>query len=145
MSVPAIVVKKTAGEFVIGESAYFGMRPFGDDGRESYKDIKELVKKGRKWAHWGRTGDNGYISKKTLLTEMMTVAPPEEEEEYEEEKKCDWCNSRGCEGECYSPPESEEEEEIESWVCGECSGYFHATKTTYEERYCCEKCWDKAE
>lgn len=91
---------------------------------------------------------------------------------YDDEKKCYWCNSRGCEEECYSPPESEdendsvcfrvphdynedecsdncphkpEEEEIESWVCGECSGCFHATKTTYKERYCCEKCWDKAE
>ena len=37
------------------------------------------------------------------------------------------------------------ENEVESWACGECSRYFHATRAIYEERYCCETCWDKAE
>jgi hypothetical protein len=123
MSASVIVSKKPAGEFKIGEAAYFGMRSFGDDGRESYKDIKILVKKGRKWAYWGfRNGKDFDIIKKTLLTEMMCVAPPEEEEEGEEE----------------------EEEEVESWVCSECCGYWHATQAQYDERPCCEKCWENS-
>jgi hypothetical protein len=136
MSAPVIVSKKTAGEFKIGEAAYFGMRSFGDDGRVSYKDIKTLIKKGRKWAQWGDSA--GYISKKTLLTEMMCVAPPEDEEPVPEKEK-----------EEVIPEEKEEsvpeEEEQESWVCSGCCGYFHATRAEYNEYPCCQECLDKLE
>lgn len=134
MSASVIVSKKPAGEFKIGEAAYFGVRSFGDDGRVSYKDIKILVKKGRKWAQWGlRNGKDFYISKQTLLTEMMCVAPPEEEESVPEEEVI--------------PEEKEEsvpEEEVESWVCSSCCGHWNATKTQYDERPCCEECWENS-
>jgi hypothetical protein len=152
MSVPEIVIKKTAREFAIGESAFFGMRSFGDCGRVSYKDIKTLIKKGRKWAQWGDSA--GYISKKTLLDEMMTVATPEMIEEkmkplvWPEESDDD--NGSVCfrvpheynEGECSDNcPHKPVEEEVESWVCGLCCGYFHATQAEYNDRPCCEKCF----
>jgi hypothetical protein len=78
------LIKKPAREFAIGEKACFGMRSFGDDGRESYKNIKQLIKKGRKWAYWGLT--NGEIIKKTLMDEMIEFIQPEEEPEEEPEE-----------------------------------------------------------
>ena len=71
------LIKKPAREFAIGEKACFGMRSFGDDGRESYKDIKQLIKKGRKWAYWGlKNGDDYKIIKKTLMDEMIEFIQP---------------------------------------------------------------------
>jgi hypothetical protein len=127
------LIKKPAREFAIGESAYFGMRSFGDCGRVSYKDIKTLIKKGRKWAQWGDSA--GYISKKTLLDEVMTIATPEMIEE--KMKPLVWPEEK--------PEEEkpEEEEVMESFVCSVCCGYYHATQAIYNERPCCEKCWDK--
>ena len=33
-----------------------------------------------------------------------------------------------------------QEEEVESWVCPCCCGYFHATKAEWDEHGACEKC-----
>lgn len=68
--------QKPAGEFAIGESAVFGMRYFGDDDRDQRPDVKILIKKGYKWAHWGlKNGTDLHIMKKTPLDQMLTYCP----------------------------------------------------------------------
>jgi len=61
---------------------------------------------------------------------IALIKKPEEKPEEKSEEKVE---------------EEMEEEEVESFVCSECCGYYHATRAIYNERPCCEKCWDKLE
>ena len=39
--------------------------------------------------------------------------------------------------------EEEDENEVQSWVCSSCCGYWHATQAQYNERPCCDNCANK--
>ncbi len=59
-------------------------------------------------------------------------------------KVCPECEPNWVE-ENMADDESEDEEEVQSWVCSSCCGYWHATKAQYDERPCCDNCAEKDE
>ena len=60
----------------------------------------------------------------------------------EDHKVCPDCEPNWLQ-EVMAEDESEDEEEVQSWVCSSCCGYWHATKAQYDERPCCDRCAEK--
>jgi hypothetical protein len=58
-------------------------------------------------------------------------------------KVCPVCQPTWVEDNMADDEEDDNEEEVQSWVCYSCCGYFNATETKYKERECCDNCAEK--